>query len=53
MLLWAELGSAAAVAQTLGISIHTVQTQMKRMRKRLGVKRSWMVYEYITKNQKK
>jgi len=44
--LWSETGSAKATAVALGVSRHTVYTQLKRMRKKIKAKRTFEVYKY-------
>lgn len=43
---WAQYATIAEVATNLQISENTVQTQLKRMRKKLGVTRTFDVYKY-------
>lgn len=47
--LWAHKATVTEVAAALGTSKHTVYTQLKRMRKKLGVKRTISVYIYAKK----
>lgn len=44
--LWAEQDSIAAIARALELSEHTVQTHLKRMRRKLKVNRTFEVYKY-------
>lgn len=46
---WADCATIAEVAVTLGLSENTVQTQLKRMRKKLGVNRTFDVYKHVLK----
>ena len=42
---WGECPNPMELARRLGMSVHTVQTHLKRMRRKLGVKRTvevWM-----------
>ena len=49
--LWSEKGSVSEVANTLGISKHTVYTKLKRMRKKLNVNRTFDVYKYAKEQE--
>lgn len=49
--LWEESDNSKVIAQKLGISVHTVRTQLKRMRNKLNVNRSFEVYKYLKENQ--
>jgi DNA-binding CsgD family transcriptional regulator len=44
---WSRQPSIAAVAEALELSEHTVQTHLKRMRRKLGVNRTFDVYRYL------
>lgn len=43
---WGEVSGEAAIAEEMGISIHTVHTHLRRMREKLGVKRTFDLYKY-------
>ncbi len=44
---WSELPNEAAVAVALGLSEHTVHTHLRRMRAKLGVRRTFEVYKHL------
>lgn len=46
---WAKYHSVSDAAHELGISVHTLQTHLKRMRKKVGVSRTFDVYQYLLK----
>lgn len=46
---WSRQPSIVAVAEALGLSEHTVQTHLKRMRRKLGVNRTFDVYLHLNK----
>lgn len=46
---WSEVSGETAVAERLGVSVHTVHTHLKRMRQKIGVKRTFEVYQYARK----
>ncbi|HMQ89664.1 MAG TPA: helix-turn-helix transcriptional regulator [Flavilitoribacter sp.] len=48
--LWAEKPVIAQVAAELNVSTNTVQTQLSRMRKKLGVRRTFELYRYALEN---
>lgn len=48
--LWAQKPGIAQVASELGLSLNTVQTQLSRMRKKLGVNRTFEVYMHALEN---
>lgn len=52
MTLWAECDNAIKIAEKLSLSVHTIRTQQKRMRKKLGVSRTFEVYKFINKKNK-
>lgn len=43
---WGKSFDPEAVAQELGIKVNSIQTHLRRMRKKLGVKRTVEVWEY-------
>lgn len=43
---WSSESSIEKTADTLGVSRHTIETQLKRMRKKVGVNRTVDVYIY-------
>lgn len=49
--LWAKCNTIAEVAMNLQISVNTVQTQLKRMRKKLGVTRTFDLYKYAQEHE--
>lgn len=49
LICWSELAGEAAIAEKLGMSVHTVHTHLRRMRHKLGVKRTFDVYKYAQK----
>lgn len=49
--LWAEHSKIRNIADELGLSEHTVQTHLKRMRRKLGVHRTFDVYKYAKERQ--
>lgn len=44
---WAKTQSIAGLAQAIDRSEHTVQTQLKRMRRKISVNRTFDVYQYM------
>ena len=44
---WGTTPDPAAVANQLHISIHTVHTHLKRMRRKLGVRKTVQVWLYV------
>lgn len=44
---WSEQPNEAAVAEALGLSEHTVHTHLRRMRAKLGVRRTFEVYKHL------
>ena len=44
--LWAENTNLEQVATQMGLSLHTVHTHLKRMRKKLGVGRTFELWKY-------
>ena len=49
--LWAQCDTIAEVAVKLQLSVNTVQTQLKRMRKKLGVTRTFDLYKYAQEHE--
>lgn len=49
--LWAEQETISALAEKINRSEHTVQTHLKRMRKKINVSRTFDVYRYMVTNQ--
>lgn len=47
---WSEANNEREVATTLGIGENSVHTHLRRMRKKLGVKKTFMVYKYAKDN---
>jgi DNA-binding CsgD family transcriptional regulator len=47
---WSEVGGEKEIAEILGISVNSVHTHLRRMRKKLGVKRTFNVYKYVKDN---
>ncbi len=45
--LWEECTTTEEIAFQLGVSTHTIITQLKRMRKKLSVHRTFEVYKYV------
>jgi DNA-binding CsgD family transcriptional regulator len=48
---WADSPTIASAAERLHISEHTVQTILKRMRKKLDVSRTFDVYKYAVEEE--
>lgn len=48
---WAAHATIADAAQAMGISEHTFQTHLRRMRKKIDASRSFEVYTYLKKYQ--
>lgn len=48
---WSEQPSEAKIAEALGISEHTVHTHLRRLRAKLGVKRTFEVYKYLVERE--
>lgn len=48
---WAENKSTALAAEKLNISEHTLHTHLKRMRRKLGVNRTFDVYLHLSRNE--
>ncbi len=51
MKLWEELENTEEIALKLGVSVNTIVTHLRRMRKKLGVKRTFEVYKYIKERE--
>ncbi len=45
--LWAEKQSIIDIAHELGVSKNTVSTQLGRLRRRLGVNKTFLVYKFV------
>lgn len=48
--LWAETDSTAEAANKLGISEHTFLSHLKRLRKKVGVNRTFHVFYHMQQN---
>lgn len=51
MRIWAEQPGITHIAHKLNLSEHTVQTHLKRMRRKLGVSRTFDVYQYLQRHK--
>ena len=51
MKLWEELENTEEIALKLGVSVNTIVTHLRRMREKLGVKRTFEVYKYIKERE--
>lgn len=49
--LWSEKARISQVAEELDLSEHTIQTHLKRMRRKLGVRRTFDVYRYVKERE--
>lgn len=47
---WSEVGGEKEIAKVLGISVNSVHTHLRRMRKKLVVNRTFDVYKYAKDN---
>ena len=45
--LWAEKQSIIDVAHEMGVSKNTIATQLGRLRRRLGVNKTFLVYKFV------
>lgn len=49
--LWSEHARIKQVAEEMDLSEHTIQTHLKRMRRKLGVNRTFDVYKYVKERE--
>lgn len=49
--MWAQYPKIKHIAEELELSEHTVQTHLKRLRRKLGVSRTFEVYRYLKEQE--